>query len=107
MVHDAVDMYDAAKHPEIKSAVAFEPAKIAAEKEGGAFNIAFGAESRARSLRLVIGDYETDAPAIQKISLQDKEGKVILPTKEDITSLRKNQILEIVPGDRIGIAYED
>ncbi len=101
------EMFDVAKSPEIKAAMAFEPVKIQADKDGGSFGIAFGPEATSRTLRLVIADYETDAPAIQKITLLDKDGKQLLPTKEDFAALRKNQILEIIPGDRISVVYQD
>jgi len=101
------EMFDVTKQPEISKAIYFEPAKVQASADGGAFDITFGKDARSRSLRMMITDYETDAPAIQKISMQDPEGKKFLPTKEDFSSLRKNQTLEIVPGDRVSIAYDD
>ncbi|HYG76019.1 MAG TPA: tetratricopeptide repeat protein [Planctomycetota bacterium] len=101
------EMFDITKQPEISKAILFEAAKVQASNDGGTFDITPGKDTRARALRLMITDYETDAPAIQKITLQDPEGKKILPTKEDVAALRKNQKLEIVPGDRVTIAYED
>lgn len=106
MVPCPPEMFDA-KAPEIAQAISFEPAKVAASADGGAFDITFGKNARSRSLRMMVTDYETDAPAIQKIALSDPEGKKILPTKEDFSSLRKNQSLEIVPGDRVTIVYDD
>ena len=100
-------MFDPAVHPEIPKGVAFVPAEIAAEKNNSLFNIKFTPGTRARIVRLLVVDFETDAPAINKITLADTADNVVLPTKEDFMELRKNAILEIVPGDTITISYED
>ncbi|OPX22008.1 MAG: hypothetical protein B1H04_05665, partial [Planctomycetales bacterium 4484_123] len=47
------------------------------------------------------------APAINKITLTDRQGRTVLPVKEDFMTLRRNETLEIVPGDKITITYED
>jgi len=101
------EMFDVAKHPEIKQALFFETSKVAEAAGGAGFDVAFGKDAQARSLRIAITDYETDAPAIQKITLAGADGKPVLPTKEDFASLRQNQMLEIVPGDRVAIVYDD
>ena len=101
------EMFDAAKNPQIREGVRSEPAKVAASQDNSAFDIAFPAESRARVIRLILADFETDAPAINRITLTDAAGAAILPTKEDFSALRKNQVLEVVPGDKITVTYED
>ncbi len=101
------EMLDPAAHPEIKAGVAMTPAAIAASEDGSAFDIAFPKGTRARVVRLVLADFETDAPAIARITLDDAAGKPVLPTREDVLALRKNNMLEIVPGDRITVAYQD
>jgi TolA-binding protein len=102
-----LDMFDPKKHPQIKAGVHVEPAKIVSSAEDTTFDIAFAEASRARVIRFLLTDFETDAPAINKITLQNKDGETVLPTKEDFMALRKNQVLEIVPGDRITITYQD
>ncbi|MBM4040456.1 MAG: tetratricopeptide repeat protein, partial [Planctomycetes bacterium] len=101
------EMLDPAAHPEIKAGVATAPATIAAAEDGSAFDIAFPKGTRARVVRLLLADFETDAPAIARITLDDAAGKPVLPTREDVLALRKNNVLEIVPGDRITVTYQD
>jgi TolA-binding protein len=100
-------MFDADRNPELAMASGFQPAEVKADEAGQTFEIAFAPDTRARALRLHLLDFETDAPAIRRISLQSADGQPILPTTADIVTLKKNQVLEIVPGDRIQIAYED
>lgn len=102
-----LEMFDPAKHPEIAQGLARQVADVSANAEKTEFDVAFPASSRARIVRLLLTDFEADAPAINRISLADAQGKQILPTKHDFMQLRKNRILEIVPGDRITIVYED
>ncbi|MBM4040948.1 MAG: tetratricopeptide repeat protein, partial [Planctomycetes bacterium] len=101
------DMFDAAKNPLIREGVRSEPAKIAASQDNGAFDIAFPPDARARVIRLILADFETDAPAINRITLTNAAGAAILPTREDFATLRKNQVLEVVPGDKITVTYDD
>ena len=101
------EMFDVAKHPEIAKGLAREVATVTAGDDGSTFDVAFPANTRARVVRLLITDFESDAPAINKIHLADASGKQILPTKLDFMDLRKNNTLEIVPGDRITATYED
>ena len=85
----------------------FTPAKLTPNEAGTKFAIAFASNTTARLVRFGICDFESDAPAIRKIALTGADGKVLLPAAEDVLALRNNQILEIVPGDRVTIAYED
>ncbi len=101
------EMFDPAAHPEIKAGVATKPATVAASADGTAFDVAFPEGARARAVRLLLIDFETDAPAIARISLTDAAGKPVLPTPEDFMALRKNQVLEIVPGDKVTVTYQD
>ncbi|MHC4201171.1 MAG: tetratricopeptide repeat protein, partial [Planctomycetota bacterium] len=101
------EMFDAAANPEIAEAARVARGKIAPGDGGSSFDITFPENARARVIRLVMADFETDAPALNKIGLWSKEGGRILPTEEDLMSLGENAILEIVPGDRITVTYED
>ncbi len=83
------------------------PATITAGEEGTEFQVEFDPATSTRVLRLVLADYLSDAPAISKIKLVDQEGKTVLPTREDFRQLRKNKVLEIVPGDRVRVSYTD
>ncbi len=82
-------------------------ATITAAEDDTQFRVRFPEDTRARVLRLLMADFETDAPAINRITLKDRAGKVVLPTKEDFMTLRGNQVLEIIPGDRVTLTYED
>jgi TolA-binding protein len=95
------------EHPEIATAFAVPPAAIQAADDNTKLTIDFAKEARARVVRLIIADYETDAPAINTITLADAGGKKILPTEKSFQDLAKNDTLEIIPGDRITVAYDD
>jgi tetratricopeptide (TPR) repeat protein len=102
-----VEMFDPAAHPDIAREVAIATAEITPGDKQTSFEVAFGAGARARVVRLVLEDFETDAPAISRITLTDAEGRQVLPTQQDLTTLKQNQVLEIIPGDKITITYED
>lgn len=95
------------EHPEIAAAFAVPPAAIQAADDNTKLTIDLPKEARARVVRLIIADYETDAPAINAITLADAGGKKILPTEKSFQDLAKNDTLEIIPGDRITVAYDD
>ena len=92
---------------EAAQAISFQPAVITNTPDNGTFTIAFPSNTLARVVRLWLLDFETDAPAIQKIQLTAADGRRILPTAQDVVKLRENDQLEIVPGDRITITYEN
>jgi len=100
-------MFDVRSHPEIKAGVATKAAAVAASADSTTFDVAFPEGSRARVVRLQLLDFETDAPAIARISLTDAHGNTVLPTREDFMAIRKNQVLEILPGDKITVTYQD
>ena len=87
--------------------IAFQPATITNSADNDSFTVVFPSNTMARMVRLWLLDFETDAPAIRKLHLSDSEGKTLLPTAQDVVKLRSNDQLEIVPGDRITISYED
>jgi len=94
-------------NPGIADAVPKTAATVGGNSEGTSFDVRFAPETRIRVIRLILADFETDAPAIRKISLTSADGKPILPTKADFVAASKNQVLEIVAGDKISIAYND
>lgn len=100
-------MFDPGANPEIARALPNRAAAIAPDKDGNVFDIQFATNTQARTIRFVLSDFETDAPAIRKIALSDAAGKAILPSTNDILASGRNQVLEIVSGDKISIAYED
>ncbi|NDC63215.1 MAG: hypothetical protein EBZ59_04340, partial [Planctomycetia bacterium] len=101
------DLFDQAAHPEITAAIAVAPATITASEQDGRLDVAFAKDSRARVVRLLIADYETDAPAINAVTLTDAAGGKVLPTTKSFLDLSRNDVLEIIPGDRITVTYDD
>ena len=101
------DTFNPAEHSEISEAVYRAPASVVPNEDASTFTISFGADTQARVLRFIIHDFETDAPAINSLALKAADGSTILPTMADLMALRENERLEIVPGDRISVSYED
>lgn len=83
------------------------PAEITAVDEGKAFKIKFARGSETRLVRFLFTGNEGPVPALNKIALTDEEGGQVLPLEEDFAELNKNQILEILTGDRIFVRYLD
>ncbi|MEI8138811.1 MAG: outer membrane protein assembly factor BamD [bacterium] len=88
-------------------AIAFTPATITNSADNGTFAITFPSNTMARVIRLWLLDFEGDAPTIRKLHLAGADGTKLLPTAQDVMRLRENNTLEIVPGDRITVTYED
>ena len=103
----SADAFDPAKHPAIVEAAKAPTARIDSDQTGQVFDVTFSAQAQARILRLLIADYETDAPSISEITLLNGKGEKVLPASEDFMKLRQNSTLEITPGDEITISYRD
>jgi len=101
------EMFDAAKNPLIAAGLSKKAAAVKANEDNTVFDVAFTPGCRARVIRLLLADFETDAPGINSIELTDAAGKEVLPTKHDFMDLRKNGTLEIAPGDRVTVTYKD
>ncbi|NQU20438.1 MAG: hypothetical protein HQ567_04080, partial [Candidatus Nealsonbacteria bacterium] len=102
-----VEMFDPEKNDMIAKHFAGMAVEIAAAVDGGSFDVTFGSAVRARVVRLLLADFETDAPAIGKIHLTAQDGRQLLPSKVDLLALKTNQVLEIVPGDKVSVVYKD
>ena len=101
------EIFDQEKNPQIAREYSGKPTDIEASEDKKSFDITFPEDVRARIVRFLILDYETDAPAISKVTLKNRAGKQLLPTVQDFMDLMKNDILEIIPGDRIVLRYTD
>lgn len=101
------EMLSITTHPAIADAFGIAPAAITANADGSTLDVAFAAGTRARVVRLLLADFETDAPAINAVALVDAEGRKVLPTEKSFLDVAKNDVLEIIPGDKITILYED
>ncbi len=74
---------------------------------GGRMDIAFGDQTRARLVRLVINGFEGVAPTIHKATITNREGKGLIPVAQDYMELRDNDQIEVLPGDSITVRYQD
>lgn len=101
------EMFDIVNHPQIRREVYEAPARVVQAADENSFDITFNEGTRARAFRFLMHDFETDAPALNGIRLALAGGDQLLPTAIDLMELKKNEILEIIPGDRISITYED
>lgn len=101
------EMFDVSVQADIKKEVFVPPATVAPDADQKTFTCSFPSNQYARIIRFLFEDFESDAPAVTKVLLTAAGGKQVLPTQQDLTQLKNNRILEIVPGDRITISYED
>ena len=83
------------------------PATITANDDATSFDVNFAKNSKARLIRLVPIKTEGPVPEINKITLNQPDGGVVLPIAEDYAELNKNNTLEILTGDRIYVRYRD
>jgi tetratricopeptide (TPR) repeat protein len=83
------------------------PGTITANESGTEFNVKFAPSSRARLMRLVFLDQEGPVPSLNRLRLTKPDGEKLLPVPHDYTELRKNQLLEILTGDKVTIRYVD
>jgi len=102
-----MEMFDPEQHPVVAKRFAELKTEVTAAEGDGSFEVTFGPAVRARVVRLLLADFEGDAPAIEKIHLTARDGRKLLPTEVDLLSLKTNQVLEIVPGDRVSVSYRD
>lgn len=107
MARCPMTMFMPAKRPKTVPAFANQVAKVSVNNNSNSFSIAFASNTTARLVRIGIADFEGDAPAIRRLTLVSAGGVKVLPTKDDVLTLHKNQTLEIVPGDRLSVIYED
>ena len=101
-------MFDPNNFPAAIRRIIAKPATIKpANGDATQLDIAFGVNTRARLIRLAIVGHKGTAPAINKITLTDRQGKKRLPVATDYQQLRSNQQLEVVPGDQVTVRYND
>ncbi len=102
-----IKMFSKASFPAETANIFSNVLSIASNPEKTIFTTEFPTGYEMRILRLVLTDFETDAPAIRKIKLANNAGIDVLPVKSDFANARNNKMLEIVPGDKISIIYRD
>jgi len=99
-------MFDPSTFPEDLKKTLPQPATLT-PGANGSMDIAFGDQTRARLVRMVINGFEGVAPAIKKVTLSNREGKALIPVAQDFMELRGNTQLEVLPGDNIIVRYDD
>ncbi len=95
------------RNPQIRDAIYVPPAEVTADEDGTEFTIKFDRRRRGRLVRLSINDYELSAPAINKVTLTDRDDNQVLPTQDDFRDLWQNNELEILSGDTVVVTYTD
>ncbi|MGI6496799.1 MAG: tetratricopeptide repeat protein [Kiritimatiellia bacterium] len=100
------DLFSGEANPELASEV-FTPAGFEVSGDGDNLRVTFAPGTKARTLRLYFADFEGQAPAINRLVLTDAAGATLLPPDTDVLGLKRNDILEIVPGDDITVTYTD
>ena len=105
LIECAPEMFDITKFPQEARSQLPQPAIIT--QAGNKLNVTFGKHANARMVRLVIHGFKGVAPVIRKLTLDNREGEVLLPVEQDYQNLRQNQQLEVLPGDTITVRYED
>ena len=105
LIECAPEMFDITKFPEEARPQLPQPAVIT--QAGNKLDVKFGEHANARMVRLVIHGFKGVAPVIRKLTLDNREGKVLLPVEQDYQNLRQNRQLEVLPGDTITVRYED
>ncbi len=99
-------MFDPSTFPENVRATIPQPAVVKTNSDGK-MEVAFGDQTRARIVRLVINGFDGVAPTIKKVTLNNREGKALIPVAKDFMELRDNDQLEVLPGDSISVRYQD
>jgi len=98
-------MFDPAQFPEGARQLIDQPATITETDTG--IDVAFGNNTQTRLVRLVIAGFKGVSPTVKSVTLSDRDGKALLPVAQDYKALRENLQLEVLPGDRVNVRYED
>ena len=98
------EWFDEEKHPNLKEFVK-DHAKI--EKTDTGFTATFANPVRLRSLRWEFADVKSPDVAITRMTAVNAAGETFLPVENDFSTSQNNSTLEVAPGDRIYVRYED
>ncbi|GEM_PF-3277010 len=77
------------------------------DRKADSWEAVFQEPERLRSIRWEFVNYAGDSIRVSEIRIEEENGKPILPSGTDYTDALKNDTLEIAPGDRISVTYED
>lgn len=98
------DWFDAEKHAGLRKYLA---PKGIIEVQGNNYVCVMREPVRLRSIRWVFENFTGNAVSARAIRILDETGKEIVPVEKDFTVGKTNQLLEVAPGDKINITYED
>ena len=98
------DWFSDEKHVALKKFVK-DQAQIV--KTANGFKAVFEKPVRLRSFRWEFADVKSPDVAITRISAKDDRGEDVLPVESDFSDSQSNKTLEVAPGDRITVKYED
>jgi TolA-binding protein len=92
---------------ESPAVAAFLKPKATLKIDGTALVATLDQPQRLRKMRLVLQDYAGTAVTVKSLTINDEKGQAIVPAKEDFSSGKKSQSLQIAPGDHVLVSYED
>ena len=98
------DWFKEDQHPALK---AFVKDRVQIVKTANGFKALFDKPVRLRSFRWEFADVKSPEVAVTRISAKDDRGEAVLPVASDFSDSQNNQTLEVAPGDKITVKYED
>lgn len=98
------DWFNEEKHVALKKFVK-DQAQIV--KTANGFKAVFEKPVRLRSFRWEFADVKSPDVSISRISAKDDRGEDVLPVESDFSDSQSNKTLEVAPGDKITVKYED
>lgn len=98
------DWTDASRHPELKARI---NDRCSIVRSGAGFKASFAEPQRLRAVRWEFSDFMGRGVSATKLHLVDKTGAEVIPSARDYTEALGNATLEVAPGDRISVQYED
>ena len=98
------DWIDPKAHPALEE---FVKDVAVIHKTKGGFQATFSKPMRLRSLRWEFLGYTGREVSVQKLYVQDSRGQLIIPVESDYSDALQNEFLEVAPGDKITVSYND
>ena len=98
------DWFSEEKNPVLKQYVK-DLAVIVKTPDG--FRACFDKPTRLRSFRWEFADVKSPDVALSRISAKNDKDEPILPVASDFSDSQQNDTLEVAPGDKIVVRYED
>lgn len=99
-----LEMFDANIHPEIARHLE-DKCKVLRTPRG--YSATFDEPLRLRSVKWEFVDFTGTSLEATKLNIDTAEGKRIIPSERDFTESLGNDTLEVAPGDRITVTYQD